>query len=77
MGTWLGHATTGSFFFAVGLWLFIRALGLSYLRGLRERGFWLILPAWLQLFGGYALRFELSLSSARELHVALPPAHPP
>jgi hypothetical protein len=71
MGTFLGHATTGSFFFVFGLFLFLRSLPVSFVRPLRERGFWLVLPVYLQFIGGYGVPRLLCYSLARSRPLSL------
>eukprot|EP01095_Lingulamoeba_sp_RSL-Kostka_P012976 TRINITY_DN524_c0_g1_i1.p1 TRINITY_DN524_c0_g1~~TRINITY_DN524_c0_g1_i1.p1 ORF type:complete len:337 (+),score=71.54 TRINITY_DN524_c0_g1_i1:64-1074(+) len=52
MGTLLGHGSTGSFFFLCGLIIFLRSLGVSYLRGMRTNKYLLSFQGMGFLIGG-------------------------
>eukprot|EP01119_Soliformovum_irregulare_P012859 TRINITY_DN335_c0_g1_i1.p1 TRINITY_DN335_c0_g1~~TRINITY_DN335_c0_g1_i1.p1 ORF type:complete len:304 (-),score=57.29 TRINITY_DN335_c0_g1_i1:38-949(-) len=52
MGSWWGHAGPGTGFLLVGTFLFLKALNISFLKGLRTRRIWLHMEGFLKFIGG-------------------------
>lgn len=70
MGTFLGHAATGSFFFALGLFVFLRSLGLKKLAHLRTKDRWIAIPCTITIIGGFVyLYFEFDHTHTTKDHL--------
>jgi hypothetical protein len=60
MGTFLGHAATGAFLFAYGLWVFLRCQGSRVLWAMRTNDTLLCLPPFAMVLGGFVRTFSSS-----------------